>query len=295
MTTLRFFSTLISLGALTGKAMANTEIVPINGYLPETDVSHQMALSRDKTLMDRLVRDNNFAEAEKVYTQGGLALTKAALFIKDGLQVDIRQGDKLVGYTVEGKKVTGTASADRNKGDTHIKFVYPAVGDENHFYKCNVGGLPQENVHTAGCLIEHGEIETEDGTSFAYKYLLTENTNHLTLASLSTEDNKRMRPSKEEPYFESFQPFVHYFGTFDYANQIILAGYQAKDTDLKRDNFYMASQEKDYGARAGKYTFKIYYVSHFGVIWIRLFLGAHTPRHEQQPSLNTARPFYPWA
>ena len=48
-------------------ANPQTTIVPINGYMPVTDVSHEMALADDMGEMNQLIFDRNYHVAERVY------------------------------------------------------------------------------------------------------------------------------------------------------------------------------------------------------------------------------------
>lgn len=203
MTTTKILVLALLQGDILTRAQVGTLVVPINGYVPSTDVSHQMALSRDKTLVERLVNDQKFEHALQVYSQGGYSVSTATVKIKDdgGLSEQIPEGTFMTGTANNGKQVTGMIDRDATKGSTSLDFRYPAIGDENEFYNCNVGGLPDDYVNTDGCLAPHGEIQTEDGkTTFKYEYTVhddTRNTRHL--ASLSTRDNKRMRPNEEQP------------------------------------------------------------------------------------------------
>lgn len=233
-------------------ANPQTTIVPINGYMPVTDVSHEMALADDMGEMNQLIFDRNYHVAERVYNKGGNSLSFANLVVKNdqGLPVDIEEGALLEGLTVNGKSVTGRAKQFHAKGSTVLSFVYPFKGDENTVYNCKVGGLSQDSTQKNGCLKAQGDVQTEFGETIQYEYVVEEdNANGFTLASLSTLDNKRMRPNPEAPYFETFQPFVDYYGTYKYADEIVKAGFQASDTNLKNDNFYMSAEPNDFDGR----------------------------------------------
>ena len=197
-----------------------------------------------------------FDKGMKLYTHGGYSKPVANLkILPDGLPADIRKHDEFKAVSQDGTHFVGRALKDFKKGESNFQFLYP--GD---YYACQVGGLPEKEMFLDGCLPSKGKITmVEDGTNLAYEYdVLSHNYNARTLASLSTQDNKRMRPEETKPYFHSFQPFYDYYGTYAYAHEIILAGFQAKDTDFKRDNFHLSTKPDDFEARLGKKNKRFY-------------------------------------
>lgn len=241
------------------------EYPKIRDYTPLTDVSQQMALSLDLSLVSQMFKkldedtfDDIFLAAEQIYMHGGNSIPLADLEIPDGLPFGIDKGTKFKATAKDGTEFIGKAENSANKGAKSLKFRYPNTKEDGTLYNCRVGGLPSDKVVKDGCLPDSGELKvTESGEhsdkKIPYQYVIRfGNINGRSLASLSTEDNKRMRPEKDKPYFASFQPFFDYYGTYAYAHEIILASFQSEDTNFKRDNFLLQSQHSDYEARRGK-------------------------------------------
>ena len=119
---------------------------------------------------------------------------------------------------------------------------------------CNSAVLPTYLFRFVIGLSPSGELAIKDMEAYEYEYVVHEdNSNGRTLAWLSTESDTRMRPDEDinKKYYTLFQPFVDYYGTYDYVDQIITAAFDAKDTKMSKGNFNLATEESDYEAREG--------------------------------------------
>ena len=77
-----------------------------------------------------------------------------------------------------------------------------------------------------------------------YQYVLTtDNNNGRTLQSFSTTANTEMRPGNnlQAAFFPDFQLYFDYYGTFDYADQIITAALEGRNTVLANGNVMAAN------------------------------------------------------
>ena len=262
---MKFQSIIAALVVASACAETDYEYPKIRDYTPLTDVSQQMALSLDQSLVSQMFKkldedtfDDIFLAAEQIYMHGGNSIPLADLEIPDGLPFGIDKGTKFKATAKDGTEFIGKAENSANKGEKSLEFRYPNTKEDGTFYNCKVGGLPSDEVVEDGCLPDTGELQVmESGEhsdkKISYQYVIRfGNINGRSLASLSTQDNKRMRPEKDKPYFASFQPFFDYYGTYAYAHEIILASFQSQNTNFKRDNFLLESQHSDYEARRGK-------------------------------------------
>uniref|UniRef100_A0A7S2YN77 Uncharacterized protein n=1 Tax=Entomoneis paludosa TaxID=265537 RepID=A0A7S2YN77_9STRA len=231
-----FFATL-----LTGAAASNPKLV---SYEPQTNVAdHTAGISLDQAAIDSLVgfdNEGSFADAERVYREGGNSKSYAEIYLASGLPTAVKKGTEISGKTTDGTSVTGKAIQDYPQNSLIIGFQYP-TGDqyENHV-ACKVGGLPASLQVLDGCLDDTGanqEIIVSGGVgTLAYDTLV--NKNGRTIAGFSTSADTRMRPGDDlgEPYFDFFEPYLQYYGTFDFGDEIASAGFNGDDTNLDKGN-----------------------------------------------------------
>lgn len=113
---------------------------------------------------------------------------------------------------------------------------------------------------STGLLPTGNLVIVADSVPYAYT-VLTDNNNERTLQGFSQDANSRMRPggNPQEPYFTTFQPFFttfqpffDYYGTFDYADQIVTAGFEGGNTNLVNGNVNLQSAGVGFDARDGK-------------------------------------------
>ena len=91
------------------------------------------------------------------------------------------------------------------------------------------------------------------GATIAYTYdVATANTNGLTLQSLSTNANVEMRVNESGEFYPDFQKFYDYYGTADYANQIIQAAFAKTAVTLNGRVFDFSGY--DFPARGGMFS-----------------------------------------
>lgn len=87
-----------------------------------------------------------------------------------------------------------------------------------------------------------------------YQYdITTDNNSGRTLAFFSTLADGEMRPGHDfsNPFFRDFQLFFDYYGTFDYADQIITAALEGVDTNLVNGNVNVMTATVGLVAREG--------------------------------------------
>jgi len=138
------------------------------------------------------------------------------------------------------------------EGAAEVQLQYPTSSDYENTADCSVGGLPRNVRKVTGCLIESGAIffdETQETFNYTYT-TIQDNRNYRTLKLFSAEAETRMRPfgNELEPYYDSFQPFVDFYGRADYADHMIEAAFDKVDTELLNGNLPMLSA--DYSPRA---------------------------------------------
>eukprot|EP00977_Amphora_coffeiformis_P009542 scaffold2204_cov166-Amphora_coffeaeformis.AAC.2 len=212
------------------------------------------ALSYDKTIVTSLLyaeTDESFDSALSVYMSGGNSKSMAELTVKGGLPVAIPKLTKLTAKGMDGRDVTGVAETDYAVGDSVIHFLYPVKDSLEDPSDCRVGGLPKSRQVTNGCLVESGKVfihNVDDPISYEYK-VDENNINGRTVADLSTLAHSRMRPSPDADFFQVFQPFVDYYGTADYAHEIINAAFHDGSTHFLNGNFRDYLSDTAYEAR----------------------------------------------
>lgn len=86
----------------------------------------------------------------------------------------------------------------------------------------------------------------EDPVEFSYNYDIEANTKSMrTLQGFSLDADTLFRVGAipSNPYIDSFQPFVDYYGRADYADHIIQASIMGIDTEMKNGNLNMGSAD----------------------------------------------------
>lgn len=111
------------------------------------------------------------------------------------------------------------------------------------------------NVKYFSGFTDHGEPVIVVGTTpYKYTYNITHggNVNERTIQRFSIDANVRMRPGSNSTrdYYDTFQPYVDYYGDYAYADKLILAGLNGRSVTLnnKAWNFNFL----DFDGRAGK-------------------------------------------
>lgn len=76
------------------------------------------------------------------------------------------------------------------------------------------------------------------GFENTFSYTSSFNKNARTIENLSTGADIGFRPGNdlEEDYFPFFKPYVEYYGTYDFAHQIAMAGFNGDKTSFVNGN-----------------------------------------------------------
>lgn len=79
----------------------------IGGYLPTNDVSEQASLDLDLISMEALVLKRELKHAQRIYVEGGHAMSYAILHVKHHEDVNIPAGTEVSGKNDQGETITG--------------------------------------------------------------------------------------------------------------------------------------------------------------------------------------------
>jgi hypothetical protein len=223
-----------------------------------------------------------------------------------GLPQWIPEGTKLIGMSTTGLPVHGRTLGDTPPGSTILNFQYDvvsppttttsttnsaAVGDDNNDnnqHECHVGGLPNDQYQLSGCLAETGGIQVlvvkddddvdDDNVitnmTVSYTYDTVRDTvNARTLATLSTTAKAVMHDCETCPY-KTYETFLHYYGTYDYGHQIIMAALETTTTSTTT-TFRLGNHDfshYDELERAGMYGRSALVVVGVGVVCVLLWV-----------------------
>lgn len=98
-----------------------------------------------------------FAQAQRVYIEGGNSKTIAKIRINGGVTREIAAGTKLTGKGIDGRDVVGSADSAAAVGDPIVNFKYPVGTSFDDHLDCRVGGLPENEHVTEGCKMNESE------------------------------------------------------------------------------------------------------------------------------------------
>ena len=105
-------------------------------------------------------------------------------------------------------------------------------------------------------LLASGTLNIDNvAASIDYTYVLeTDNNNGRTLQGFSTDADSRMRPTGDSSsdYFPAFQKFFDYYGSFDYADKIVMAGFDGTDAGVSNGDVKLGSTGTGMDGRLGK-------------------------------------------
>ncbi|KAI2512500.1 hypothetical protein MHU86_1953 [Fragilaria crotonensis] len=181
----------------------------IVGYTPASSMWDQSRIDLDQEAIQDILADIQTSTASagemysvhQIYELGGFSKSYAALNLEDALATSIARGSVMA-------------------------------------MACHIGGLPDERVHTEGCLDESNVIQVEGSSpvnlSYSYNFDLN-NRNSRTLASFSTDAKTLMYDCPQCPY-NTYQKFYDYYGEFDYANQFIMTALDQGTTTFRMGN-----------------------------------------------------------
>jgi len=154
---------------------------------------------------------------------------------------DISKGDAILGTDADGNQVIGKAYADYTSAATAMLIQYKTSDNQSTYVRCQVGAAPNPNID--GCFAASGDVTlnsssngNNDIITAAYTYdPLTNNINKRTLQGFSTDAERTMGTCDACPYL-TFDKFYDYYGTYDYANQLVLAAFAGSNTNFQNFN-----------------------------------------------------------
>ena len=194
--------------------------------------------------------DAAFANAKRIYTEGGHSKSYAVLTLDPGLSAMVAKGAEVTGgQDINGDAVTGTVLEDTAAGSTTLKVQYLTSEVQSSWSDCRVGGLP--DPFTDGCFNAAGSIIVE-GETYAYTYTVaTDNDNDRTIQGFSTEADEKMRVNGAAPgpYYYTFQKFFDFYGIPDYADAFVSAALAGESVTLNGKTFDFS--QYGFAGRAG--------------------------------------------
>jgi hypothetical protein len=163
----------------------------------------QLSIDMDQAAMSVFLQenqDNSLQNAFELYTKGSYALSVATLELNYPLSMNIPSGTTAVGKTQENNDVHGTIYQDSLNGEKVLYFQYNVL--RNQTERCLVGDLDVSDQILSGCLAHKGKIIIlSRKLILEYRYdPYTDNTNGLTIQSLSQLANKHFYECQTCPY-----------------------------------------------------------------------------------------------
>ena len=177
--------------------------------------------------------EGSFAAAKAIYQQGAFSKNVASVTLDLPLGTALSKGTPITGTAADGSGVVGKAYEDSAAGATNLLVQYKTSDSQNSYVECQVGANP--NPNTSGCFAATGTLVI-DGANVGYKYdPLVDNVAKRTIAGFSTSAQKKMAECGNCPY-PTYQKYYEYYGAYDYANQIVLAGFEGSRTTFSNFN-----------------------------------------------------------
>lgn len=140
------------------------------------------AIDRDQAAIESqlaLQTFESFANAQRIYEEGGNSESYARLTLPSGLMADLPKGKTIWGKNEKGGQVEGMAYQDYEKGDKIIKVRYAIKTDQANYVGCQVGALLKTN--SKFCFAGEGNLKIEE-EFYSYNYdPATENRNGRTM------------------------------------------------------------------------------------------------------------------
>lgn len=195
-----------------------------------------------RTVLARLAAEStaSMAFARSVFELGAFSESYAQLTFEDDRFVmgSIPSNTPVSGVTLEGIAIEGVSFSGKAAGDNTLIVHYPATeaaGGSGNL--CRVGGNP--SPITTGCFSPTGTatlilpnpnptpglLDTDSGMAVYYDYsydLLLHNSNALSLAKLQGD--------RKAPYQTTLQKYINFYGSPDYDNEWIRAGFEGRAT-----------------------------------------------------------------
>ena len=204
---------------------------------------------------------DSFDNALAIYTQGAYSKSVADVTFAQPIGTDISKGDVIVGTDKDGNQVIGKAYADYTSAATSMLIQYKTSDNQSTYVTCQVGASQNPNID--GCFAASGEVTiTSNGNDITASYTydpLTNNINKRTIQGFSTGAEGKMGTCETCPY-PTFQKFFDYYGSYDYANQLVLAAFAGSNTNF--ENFNNDFGLYDYEGKSGKLKADWIYFAH---------------------------------
>ncbi|KAL7578357.1 hypothetical protein ACA910_012762 [Epithemia clementina (nom. ined.)] len=231
----RFSSVLIA--SIVGGAYASNP--SLAGYEPATTVTDHAGIAGDQAVIEEYCGFGDspgMDAARQVYQNGGHSKSVAFLTLASPLANSISKDTELSATSVSGATVIGKALSDYAQNSQTIGFQYTTSDDPTEYVGCQVGGLPEKDQKTTGCLAANGTVTISGSTP--QEYISVENGNDRTLQKFSTGANPRFKPGDDinADYFGFFDPYLAYFGSSfpDFGDKIAMSAFN--NTPASFDN-----------------------------------------------------------
>jgi hypothetical protein len=213
------------------------------GDLDENNDADAKIKDEYKSHANQSLPSNSIYRIQNIYERGAFSQTYANLTVypEGAISQFLPQGATLVGISQQGHFIPGKVMQDTPVGSTHISFQY-MPRQEGHLAHCFVGGLPVSEQILSGCLMDDKNgrnypiliRSNSQEVMYAYNYP-GGNRNARTLAQFSQTALERMHNCFRCPY-KTYEKFFRYYGTHDYAHQIVLAALDQDYTDFTNGN-----------------------------------------------------------
>ncbi len=136
--------------------------------------------------------ESAFDLAQEIYTRGGHSKSYVKLTLTDGSNPSESDGTLFTGVDNIGQEVTGKVykSSDTPPGELWLQYSTNDV--QASYVGCQVGGLPDADANTDGCLQASGTV-TSGSNTYTYEHIALEDThNGRTIQGFSTAVKKKM-------------------------------------------------------------------------------------------------------
>jgi len=209
----------------------------IAGYNPGSQVTDHCAIDLDQAAIESqlsLKTPESFENARNIYNKGGNSKSYALITVANGLTSAVNKGDPILGKNAEGLEIRGKAYQDYVQGATQIKVQYATTDIQENYVECQVGALVETTM--VGCFVDSGAI-TIGSDTMSYTYTpADENKNGRTIAGFSTGARDKMRLTCKGCPYTDFKYFYDYYGTDEYAHELVEAAFEGKKTQFSNGN-----------------------------------------------------------
>lgn len=178
--------------------------------------------------------EQSFAQALKVYTDGGNSKSVASITLSSPLTALLPIDTPVSGTNEDGDEVAGRTYEEYSVGTSVIEVQYQTSDIQESYVGCRVGGNP--DPLTDGCYVASGDMTIEGVGPVQYTYNpLVDNINKRTLQGFSLQAQEKMYQCENCPY-RTYEKYYDYYGVHDYANQWVLAAFGGTKTSFDNGN-----------------------------------------------------------